>query len=72
MFETSEQRLADQARAIRTNGWISEVELEEIKEELRYDVHRGETLDHVAKHPDQREGVHTENGNGNLHEYPPT
>lgn len=30
VFEVSEQRLADQARAIRTNGWLSEVELEEI------------------------------------------
>ncbi|XP_068738998.1 uncharacterized protein [Montipora capricornis] len=30
VFEVSEQRLADQARAIRTNGWLSEIELEEI------------------------------------------
>ena len=30
VFEVSEQRLADQARAIRTNGWLSEVELEQI------------------------------------------
>ena len=40
VFETSEQRLADQARAIRRNGWLSEVELEEIKRELRHDVRR--------------------------------
>ena len=30
VFEISEQRLADQARAIRTNGWLSEIELEKI------------------------------------------
>ena len=30
----SEQRLADQARAIRTNGWLSELEIEEIKRSL--------------------------------------
>ena len=31
MFNTSEQRLCDQARAIRKNGWLSEVEIEAIK-----------------------------------------
>ena len=30
VFEVSEQRLVDQVRANRTNGWLSEVELEEI------------------------------------------
>ena len=44
VFEISEQRLADQARAIRRNGWLSEVELEEIKRELRHDVRRVERL----------------------------
>ena len=29
-FEITEQRLVDQARVIRTNEWLSEVELEEI------------------------------------------
>ena len=27
MFNTSEQRLCDQARAITKNGWLSDVEL---------------------------------------------
>ena len=31
VFEVSEQRLADQARAIRTNDWLTTVEIEEIK-----------------------------------------
>ena len=30
IFEISEQRLADQARAIRINGWLTELEIEEI------------------------------------------
>ena len=32
-FETSEQRLADQARAIKVNGWLTEMEIEEMKRE---------------------------------------
>ena len=31
MFESTEQRVCDQARAIRKNGWLSELELEAIK-----------------------------------------
>ena len=31
VFEITEQRLADQTRAIRLNGWLSEIELEEIQ-----------------------------------------
>ena len=30
-FEITEQRLADQVRVIRTNGWLTDVELEEIR-----------------------------------------
>ena len=37
VFEISEQRLADQARAIRTNGWLSEIELEEIQRNTESD-----------------------------------
>ena len=31
MFESTEQRVSDQARAIRKNGWLSELELEMIR-----------------------------------------
>ena len=34
MFKVSEQNLTDQARAIKTNKWLSEVELEEIKQQV--------------------------------------
>ena len=32
-FEISEQRLADQARAIKVNGWLSDIEIEQLKRE---------------------------------------
>ena len=34
MFECTEQRACDQARAIRKNGWLSELELEMIKRKI--------------------------------------
>ena len=34
MFETTEQRLCDQARAIRKNGWLLELELEMIRRKI--------------------------------------
>ena len=35
VFEVIEQRLADQTRVIRTNGWLSEVELDEIQRKIK-------------------------------------
>ena len=34
VFEVSEQRLADQAREIKMNGWLSDVEIAEIKRKI--------------------------------------
>ena len=34
LFDSTEQRICDQARAIRKNGWLSEVELEMIKRKI--------------------------------------
>ena len=34
MFESTEQRVHDQLRAIRKNGWLSELELETIKRQV--------------------------------------
>ena len=34
MFESTEQRVHDQARGIRKNGWLSELELEAIKRQV--------------------------------------
>ena len=33
LFELSEQKLVGQARVIKTNGWLSEIEIEELKRE---------------------------------------
>ena len=48
VFEVSEQRLADQARAIRTNDWLTTVEIEEVKrnvEEEKVDSDNRERLE---------------------------
>ena len=34
MFESTEQHMRDQARAIRKNSWLSELKLEEIKKQV--------------------------------------
>ena len=34
MFDSTEQRVCDQARAIRKNGWLSELELESIRKKI--------------------------------------
>ena len=48
MFESTEQRVRDQARAIRRNGWLSELELEAIKrhveEESQDELWRGQDV----------------------------
>ena len=41
LFESTEQRVCDQARAIRKNGWLSQLELEAIKRQLE-DEFQGE------------------------------
>ena len=48
MFESTEQRVCDQARAIRKNGWLSELELEAIKrqieDESQVDLYEGQDV----------------------------
>ena len=34
LFEATEQRLCDQLRAIRKNGWLSELEIDVIKRKI--------------------------------------
>ena len=41
LFESTEQRVCDQARAIRKNGWLSQLELEAIKRQVE-DEFQGE------------------------------
>ena len=53
VFDTTEQRLADQSRAIRTNGWLSEIEMEEIQREIereqRIDELRAQRKERIKK-----------------------
>ena len=35
LFESTQQRICDQARAIRKNGWLSELEIEVIKRKIK-------------------------------------
>ena len=44
VFEISEQRLADQARATKLNEWLSEVELEEIRRKVSQEIQGGATV----------------------------
>ena len=44
VFPTSEQRICDQSRAIRKNGWLTDIELESIKQRvLREEISHGES-----------------------------
>ena len=60
VFEVTEQRLADEIRVIRTNGWLSEVELDEIhrkiKEEEKTDEPRTELQNTCDQQRSQNEG----------------
>ena len=47
MFESAEQRVCDQARAIRKNGWLSQLELETIKRQVE-DEFQGEFGENAA------------------------
>ena len=47
IFESTEQRVCEQTRAYRENGWLSELELETIKRQVE-----GETQDELCKEQD--------------------
>ena len=47
MFESTEQHVCDQARAIRKNGWLSPLELEAITRQLE-DEFQGEFGENAA------------------------
>ena len=53
VFSVTEQRLADQARQIRVNKWLTDTEIEEIDRRCRDIIHEEET------------GVSTDNNNNN-------
>ena len=59
MFDSTEQRICDQARVIRKNGWLTNVELEVIKrrvleEENSESQYMGETRDNVDRRQEMK------------------
>ena len=38
VFPVTEQRLADQARQLRTNQWLTDIEIEEIRRKLEQKI----------------------------------
>ena len=44
LFELNEQKLAGQALAIKTNGWISDLEIEEIKREINLESQNNNSI----------------------------
>ena len=76
LFPTTEQRLCDQARAIRKNGWLTELELEGIKRKIQVDNGEEENLNEEIDGNvglERSEGEPTENeereiGTGNMDE----
>ena len=62
MFESNEQRICDQARAIRKNDWLSELELETIKriiENEENDIDQMEEPDQFALREDENVEANT-------------
>ena len=58
LFESTEQRVCDQARAIRKNGWLSQLELETIKRQVE-DEFQGELGEDVAMELETVENKYT-------------
>ena len=59
MFDSTEQKICDQARVIRKNGWLTNVELEVIKrrvleEENSESQYMGETRDNVDRRQEMK------------------
>ena len=55
-FESTEQRVCDQARVVRKNGWLSEHELEATKKQVEGELGREQDV------PDDTETVETDVG----------
>ena len=64
VFEITEQRLCDQARAIRKNGWLSNLELENIRRMIDAEnVMVNESIENVEENQTEGDMVRTIEGN---------
>ena len=48
MFDSTEQRISDQARAIRKNGWLSELEREMIRRRIEQEGEESHGMENVT------------------------
>ena len=59
-FEITEQRLCDEARAIRKNGWLSDLELENIRRMIEAESEvLNESIEDVEENQTERDIVRT-------------
>ena len=64
VFEITEQRLYDQARDIRKNGWLSDLELENIRRMIDAESEIvNESIEDVEENQTERDTVRTSEGN---------
>ena len=64
VFEISEQRLCDQARVIRKNGWLSDLELENIRRMIDTESQiANESTQHVEENQTEEDMIRTSEGN---------
>ena len=64
VFEITEQRLCDQARAIRKNGWLSDLELENIQRMIEAESEIvNESIEDVEENQTERDIVRTSERN---------
>ena len=64
VFEITEQRLCDQARAIRKNGWLSDLELENIRRMIDAENRIvNESIQHVEENQTEKDTIRTIEGN---------
>ena len=62
--EITEQRLCDQARAIRKNGWLSDLELEDIRRMIDAESEIvNESIEDVEENQTERDIIRTREGN---------
>ena len=57
MFDSTEQKISDQARAIRKNGWLSELELEMIRRRIEQEGEESHGMENVTRSADMDQNV---------------
>ena len=58
VFEITEQRLYDQARAIKKNGWLSDLELEKIRRMIETESHiKNESTQYVEENQTEEDMI---------------